>query len=722
MITLPEKFNYLIMHPELEVAIDTLLNTDDNLCIVGEAGCLTGDTEIRLSRAKNGFRLPLKKLYERFNGIGTYRWDASFATYVRSYDEQEKRVKLNQVVDVVESGVKPIFELILTNGITLRGTYDHKIMTINGWKELGSLCSDDVILVDTTTKWSKTGKRGEVARKAAKKRNCDTKVRIGSFYPNKRVCGYRKNRVPIFAGTVHILEYEAFLNKVDVYTIIDASYSEKEAGQFSYVNTKTHVVHHKDGVHSNNKISNLELMTHRDHTMLHSNGSEINFKHGVPSEVCVREVRDLNTQEMTYDIKCKAPHHSFVANNIIVHNSGKSEFIKLCSDKSFYKKNTVVVTPTGISAVNASSEGVRATTIHSLFRLPPLGIIPPDKLTTHGDIAPIFRNLDILIIDEISMVNVDLLSKIVYLLKSYRNGTLPRIIVIGDPSQLAPIVKTPEEQEYIQDMYGSRYFFHAYIFDTMKILQFNRVFRQRDEEFSSVLSRFRYKRETDEDRKYLNSRVMPVDEFRKGGDFVHIALTNRVVNDINNEEMSRNPNTERVYYGRINNFGNALPVEERLVLKVDAQVMICVNNKTQGYYNGLLGRITKLNPETVEVSTASGSFTIEPFTWEKYTYKYEKEKKEIKAGVTGSFRQLPLKIAYALTSHKCQGLTLDRVYLDLEQGTFSSGQCYTACSRVRTIEGFGLKRAIKATDNRISMVVRRFYKKYGIGVENERRD
>lgn len=395
--------------------------------------------------------------------------------------------------------------------------------------------------------------------------------------------------------------------------------------------------------------------------------------------------------------------------------SGKSLFIKIISDKEVLNKNIVVACPTGISAVNASSEGVRATTIHSLFRLLPLSIIPPDKLITHANLSSLFRNLDILVVDEISMVNSDLLSKLVYLLKSYRNETLPRIIVIGDPSQLAPIIESPEERDYIDDMYGSKYFFHADIFKTMKILQFSKVFRQKDVEFSTVLSKFRYKKETDADRKYLNNRVMPVEEFRKGGDFVHIALTNKTVNDINSREMSMNPNREKVYYGRANNFGRALPVEERLVLKVNAQVMICVNNKTQGYYNGLLGRVTKLNPETVEVHTESGTFTIEPFTWEKYTHKYEKEKKEIKATVTGSFRQIPLKVAYALTSHKCQGLTLDRVYLDLERGTFSSGQCYVACSRCRTIEGFGLKRAIKASDNKISAVVRRFYSRNEIG-------
>ena len=399
---------------------------------------------------------------------------------------------------------------------------------------------------------------------------------------------------------------------------------------------------------------------------------------------------------------------------------GKSLFIKLISDKQVYNKNVVVVCPTGIAAVNASSEGVRATTIHSLFRLPPLSIIPPDKLVKHASLSSVIRNMDVLVIDEISMVNSDLLSKIVYLLKSYRNETLPRIIVIGDPSQLAPIISSPEEQDYINDMYGSKYFFHANIFDSMRILQFNKVFRQKDVEFSTVLSKFRYKKETDADRKYLNNRVMSIDEFRKGGDFVHIALTNKTVNDINSREMSMNPNRERVYYGRSNNFGRALPVEERLVLKVGAQVMLCVNNKMRGYYNGLLGRVTKLNPETVEVKTDNGTFLIEPFTWEKYTHKYEKEKKEIKAMVTGSFRQLPLKVAYALTSHKCQGLTLDRMYLDLERGTFSSGQLYTGISRSVSLEGFGLRRPIKASDNKLSMVIKKFYAKHGIGVDDER--
>ena len=396
---------------------------------------------------------------------------------------------------------------------------------------------------------------------------------------------------------------------------------------------------------------------------------------------------------------------------------GKSLLIKLCSDRQIYNHNTVVVCPTGISAVNASSDGVRATTIHSLFQLPPLSIIPVDKLETKEELLPMFRALHTLIIDEISAVNSDLLSKVIYLLDQYRDNEPVRLILIGDPSQLAPIIASKSEKDYIDDMYGSRFFFHTPKFESINILKLTRIFRQKDTLFSELLTRFRFKVETTEDRSLLNQRVMRVEDFRNNEDFLYIALTNRVVNDINNREMSMNPNKSRTYYGVDSRFGNTLPVPMSLTLKKNAQVMICVNNKKYGYYNGLLGRVVELKDDVIVVKTDIGTFPVERNTWNKYTHKYDKNTKKIEASSTGEYRQFPIRIAFALTAHKTQGLTLDRVYLDLEKGTFASGMLYTAISRVKTLEGLALARPIRVNDNKLSTVVRKFYKKYKIGVQ-----
>jgi ATP-dependent DNA helicase PIF1 len=395
--------------------------------------------------------------------------------------------------------------------------------------------------------------------------------------------------------------------------------------------------------------------------------------------------------------------------------SGKTLLITMLSDKRIYNHNTVVVTPTGVSAVNASTENVRATTIHSLFRLPPMSIIPDDKLQTHSQLYDIFKNLHTIIIDEISMVNSDLLTKVHNLLLRYRNNYPVRFIIIGDPSQLSPIIRSVEERNYIDDMYGSSFFFDSPVFQEMRVVHFTKIFRQYDIEFSSVLNRIRFDEMTMEDKKHINSRVMDIDEFSKDGDFVYVALTNKTVNAINDKAMQANTNPVRTYYG-INTYFNSndMPVPEQLMLKVNTQVMICANNNQKGYYNGLLGRVTAMKSDSIEVTTNKGVFEVEPFTWVKYRYEYNTISREIQAKENGRYKQYPIKVAYALTSHKTQGLTLDRAYIDLERRTFASGMAYTALSRTRRLEDMGLARRITEKDIKLSKSVKKFYKEYSI--------
>ena len=398
--------------------------------------------------------------------------------------------------------------------------------------------------------------------------------------------------------------------------------------------------------------------------------------------------------------------------------TGKSELIKLCSDKSVYNHNTIVCCPTGIAAVNASTEGVKASTIHSVFKLPPLSIIPASRLTAHDNLREMFNALHTLIIDEISMVNSDLLTKVVYLLNEYRQCKPVRFIVFGDPSQLAPIIKEKDEGEYLDDQYGGRFFFHAEIFKTMRVIPMTKIFRQQDPAFKDVLNRMRMNNLTDDDFAYLNTRVTDVDDFREGGDFVHIAMTNKTVDRINNAEVASNKNMLTRYIGDASNYPeNELPVPLYLELKLDTQVMIVANDLNGGYYNGQLGRIVELGSDYAVVHSNGTNYRIGMYTWQRYTFSYDRSIGSIEAKVMGNYTQLPIKIAYAITSHKAQGLTLERVYVDFERGTFSSGQAYTALSRCKTLEGTGLARRIRSKDIKLSPVIRRFYKRNHIWVD-----
>lgn len=391
--------------------------------------------------------------------------------------------------------------------------------------------------------------------------------------------------------------------------------------------------------------------------------------------------------------------------------SGKTEFLKLLTDREVYPHNVITCCPTGIAAVNASTEGIKAQTIHSLFRLPPMSVIPIEKLKVIGDKVEMFRALHTLVIDEISMVNSDLLTKLVHLLNMYRNNESVRFIILGDPSQLSPILSTQEERSYIDDMYPSKFFFGADIFNYMHVLHFTKIFRQKDIEFKEILNRFRHDKATDLDYMFLNERVMPYDEFIKDRDAVYIAMTNKTVDRVNNRYVESNVNSETVYEGKSNGYNEKeMIVPQKLVLKVGVQIMLVANNQQEGYYNGLLGKVGALYNDAIIVTTSKGTFTIKPFTWEKYSYTYDKSSKQIMAKVVGRYTQFPVKVAHAMTSHKTQGLTLENVYLDLERGTFSSGQLYTALSRVTSIEGLGLARAIRKRDSRLSPEVKKFYK------------
>lgn len=297
----------------LDIAKKEVKNDWDMVFVIdGEEGCLTGDTIINVNRCSLGRRYALKHMYKQYhNGVKdkSKLWNLSIPTYVRSYDGTS--IRLHKIRDVVYSGKKIVYMVRLENGKKIKATKDHKIMTKKGWVELRNLVSGNEVMCDTLRP-----QRGK--QRSFKLRDVLVKV-VHHPYPSAKEKGH--NRVE-----VHRLIYEARLNNLSFNDYLDTIWNDSsEAARLEFVNPSEFHVHHKDGCHFNNSVENLELISVKDHLLLHAKKGEAfrNFNQGVPvySKVITKEHVGI---EKTYDIVCEDPHHNFVANGMVVHNSGKS--------------------------------------------------------------------------------------------------------------------------------------------------------------------------------------------------------------------------------------------------------------------------------------------------------------------------------------------------------------------------------------------------------------
>ena len=386
--------------------------------------------------------------------------------------------------------------------------------------------------------------------------------------------------------------------------------------------------------------------------------------------------------------------------------TGKTTFLHSIKDRSL--KRLVVVAPTGVAAINA-----RGVTIHSFFQMP-FGPILPDDLQIQNSGAfnrkfnrtkiDIIRSLDLLIIDEISMVRADLLDGIDQVLRRYKDRTKVfggvQVLMIGDLQQLAPVVKN-NEWELLKAYYKTPYFFSSKAFQKSNAIgiELKHIYRQDNEKFIGILNEIRNNKLTQTSANELNKRY--ISNFIPAKDEGYITLTthNNRANDMNLLELKKIKSKSFFYTAEVEGkFPEySYPTHEKLDLKLGAQVMFIKNDSApeKRYFNGKIGKIIHLNNEEITVQCPGDAFEIvcTPEIWENVNYTINQESKEISENWIGSFSQIPLRLAWAITIHKSQGLTFDKAIIDAK-ASFAHGQTYVALSRCRTLEGIVLKSAI----------------------------
>lgn len=361
----------------------------------------------------------------------------------------------------------------------------------------------------------------------------------------------------------------------------------------------------------------------------------------------------------------------------------------------------IVLAPTGLAAMQAGGQ-----TIHSFFSFPPRLLGASDiRRSRHGRLM---RNLDLLVIDEISMVRSDLMSAMDQALRLNRKrGDVPfggvRLIMFGDLHQLPPVVQEAEAAEMLDSAFGGPFFFSVNALmegEGTSRLELTEVFRQRDEALLSVLNRIRSGDVTQDDLDVLNARVGPVRTLREGEPYVMLTPTNAAAQRINVAYLEALPGEARRYDAEVTGEFSAAahPTDSTLLLKPRAKVIFLRNDADKRWVNGTIARVTRLDDEQVWVEIGGEEHAVEPATWESRRYAFDAKAEKIVESVTGAFKQFPLRLAWALTIHKSQGLTLDRVYVDFGRGAFAHGQAYVALSRCRSLDALALARPLRPHD------------------------
>ncbi|MFH1253368.1 MAG: AAA family ATPase [Candidatus Uhrbacteria bacterium] len=383
--------------------------------------------------------------------------------------------------------------------------------------------------------------------------------------------------------------------------------------------------------------------------------------------------------------------------------TGKSTLLRHFRDTT--KKKVAVLAPTGVAALN-----IEGQTIHSFFLIRP-GITLKEARREGKQVKnnELYKEVETIVIDEVSMVRADLFDAVDVFLKAAMGSKKPfggkQIVMIGDLYQLPPVVRSDEIEE-LKNVYDTPYFFSAQVMkdlletkDGLAFVELEKIYRQKDQNFIEVLNAVRNCSASEEHLAILNARCVDFCEEEIIEEAIILTATNKQADQINAAHLAALPGKQKTYEAAFSGkFGDReAPTDELLYLKINARVMF-LNNDSQGrWVNGSLGTVKKLGDKELEVILDNGEeVEVEAYTWNLFRFEFDRFTRTLERHKLGSFSQIPLRLAWAVTIHKSQGKTFDRVAIDLGRGAFAAGQVYVALSRCRTLRGIFLKQPLQA--------------------------
>lgn len=425
-------------------------------------------------------------------------------------------------------------------------------------------------------------------------------------------------------------------------------------------------------------------------------------------------------------------------NIFVTGRAGTGKSTLLSYFRAHTKKKIVVLAPTGVAALNVNGQ-----TVHSFFGFKPdITLSKVKKLGKEGNKkAEIYKKLDAIVIDEISMVRADLLDCVEKFMRL--NGKNPRLpfggaqmIFIGDLYQLPPVVSSRDKEAFAFAQYESPYFFSSKVFAPgalfkfglpMDFVELEKVYRQTDDRFIALLNSIRNNSATPKHIAALNMRFDENFEAPNGDFYIYLTSTNEAARVVNEQKLTELKGREYVFMAQIDgkfDFGS-YPTDERLRLKAGAQVMMLNNDSAGRWVNGTVGRVVNIKKgdwgKIIEVEMADGKTEeVNPHEWDIFNYQFNKASGQIETSAVGTFTQYPLRLAWAITIHKSQGKTFNKVIVDVGRGTFAHGQMYVALSRCTTLNGLVLKRKLEKRHIWMDWRVVKFVTKYQYGLAEKK--